>query len=98
MKPSKEAKVIRWTLKRAKDLFIENKELILSNRIFCPIRQLQALTMNIALPSYVELVTALASMKVVFDFLDKSIDAQECERLIHYLVFGKREVREEVGK
>ena len=83
-------KVIRWILERAKDLFRDNKELILRNKLLCPIRELQALTMDIVLPSYVELVTALAAMKTVFDFFYKSVDANECERLIHYLIFGRK--------
>lgn len=85
------SEVIRWVLKRAKDLFKDNKELIVSNQILCPIRQLQALTMDIVLPSYIELTNALTSMAMVFEFNDKTIAKEECERLIRYLVLYRKE-------
>ena len=83
-------KAIKFTLKRAKELFMDNKKLIIKNPILCPVRQLLALTMSIVLPSYTELVMALTAMKTVFDFFYKSVDANECERLIHYLIFGRK--------
>jgi len=82
-------KAIKFTLERAKDLFLDNKELIVKNPILCPVRQLQALTMGSVLPFYVELVMTLAAMKTVFDFNDKFIEAQECERLISCLVLDR---------
>jgi len=83
---------IRWVLERAIELFKDNKELILSKSILCPLRQFQALTMTIMLPSYVELTNALSSMCMVFEMADKPIEQNECERLIRYLVLYWKEI------
>lgn len=85
------SKSIKWILKQAQNLFKDNKNLILSNPILCPIRQLQALTMNFVLPSYVELTNSLASMAMVFELNDRLVAKKECERLIQYLVFYRKE-------
>lgn len=84
---------IKWVLKRARDLFKDNKELILSKQLFCPLRQLQALTMTIALPSYIELTDSLTSMAMVFECSDKLIEQKECERLITYLVLYRKKIK-----
>lgn len=84
-------KGIKWVLEKARDLFKDNKELILANPTLCPLRQLQALTMTIVLPSYVELTMTLSSMAMVFEFADKPIAHKECERLINYLVLYRKE-------
>lgn len=88
-KESEEA--IRWVLENARDLFKDNKELILRNTILCPHIKLQALTMTTVLPSYILLTDSLVSMAMVFDAYDKSIENQECERLIRYLVLYRKE-------
>lgn len=94
-KESEEA--IRWILEKARDLFKDNKELILRNTMLCPHIKLQALTMTTILPSYILLTDSLVSMAMVFDSYDKFIEQQECERLIRYLVLYRKERGEESG-
>ena len=82
---------IEWVLKRARDLFKDNKELILSKRLLCPLRQLQSLTMTTILPSYIELIDTLVSMSIVFEYNNKPIEKEECDRLVKFLFLYRKE-------
>lgn len=85
-------RTIKWVLKRAKDLFKDNKKLIIGEPLLCPIRKLQALTMSFpVLPSYVELADSLTFMSMVFGFHNRTIEKKECERLLAYLVLHLKE-------
>ena len=80
---------IRWTLNKAKELFVENKKLIISKCI--NFRPLQACTMNLLLPSYMELADFISIMIVIFENNKKLVETKECERLLSYLVLYKGE-------
>lgn len=83
---------IEWVLKRTQDLFKDNKKLIVSNPLLCPVRKLLALTLNPpVLPSYIELADSLTFMSIVFDVDNKTIAKKECERLLAYLVLHLKE-------
>ena len=81
---------IKWTLERTKELFLENKKLVIEHCKFVGFRTLQALSMDtIVLPSCVELVGSLTTMSLAFQSSSKSVEEEECARLIRYLVFYK---------
>ena len=87
---------IKWTLGRAKELFIENKKLIIGHCKITGFRTLQALTMDIiVLPSYTELVDSLTTMSMAFESAMMTVEAEECARLIRYLVFYKGNEKEQ---
>jgi len=88
---SESEKNIKWVLKRARDLFKDNKELILSKQLLCPLRQLQSLTMTVVLPSYIELINTLVSMSMIFEYNNKPIEREECDRLVKFLFLYRKE-------